>query len=378
MIVIGGGPIGCLTAITAARRNQKVLVLESHDETYVPASDHRAIALTRSSQTFLNELDLWPSLFPHAHPITTIITRDPTGAVTLDPTLTGGTPLAHMINANTLKNILSHETKRYPNIVWRYGTTMMDSNRTTNPAFLTLSTSPHEVTTSLIIGCDGAASSTRQRARLPRLTWNYHQIAIVALYGFDNGPKTTAFEIIRSDQSVLAVLPLPNNLFSIVWMVPEKEGQCLMALDDMDFDRLILPELTDFIRPIRLSPRQSTSLSALWVPQIVGHRLALVGDASHRIHPLAGLGLNLGIHDIKALDQHIQMTQSLGLDGGSLTALKRYQRQRRLPHAGFLAATDILNRLFTSPHPIAQRLRTTFIAWGHHSPSLRQLLLESV
>lgn len=378
VVVMGGGPIGCLAALTAAHRHQRVLVLESRPAPMGVSQDQRAISITRSSQTFLTQRGLWDDIGAHAHPITTILTERSATALTFEPSSPTEGPLAHMVNAGALTTCLRTHAMEHPHITWLYDTTVTHFDLASHPAILTLSRGPERLTTSLVLVCDGAMSPTRRALRMPCLEWSYDQMAIVTLYAFDRGPEHTAFEIVRPDRTVLALLPLPNKQASIVWMVPTVEGQRLQTLTDSAFDHELAPELTRFEQPVRRGPRIAAPLSALWVPEIVRPRLVLLGDASHRLHPLAGLGLNLGIHDVMGLDVILEESLRLGLDIGSLAQLNRYQRARRVPHAGFLAATDGLNRLFTSPHPLAHWLRERVFAWAHHTSSLKELLLEHV
>jgi 2-octaprenyl-6-methoxyphenol hydroxylase len=193
----------------------------------------------------------------------------------------------------------------------------------------------------------------------------------VRVYQHSNPHHGQAYEKFL-ETGPFAILPLPENRSSIVWAVPSDQAQTLRSLADSEFDQTAFQHMQEYADLTPYSPVWERPLNGLWVPFFTTHRLALIGDAAHQIHPLAGQGFNLGIHDIMALEETLEEGVSLGLDIGSQTLLKRYEQKQRWHHLAFLGATHGLNRLFSNDEIGLKWLRTRGLEFVEKTPSLKR------
>ena len=209
----------------------------------------------------------------------------------------------------------------------------------------------------LIVGADGLRSWTREHARMHQLPASYSQTAVVANFSCERAHRGRAFQWFTADGGVLAWLPLPGRRMSMVWSAPQVLAEELLGLDaDALAARVaatgghVLGALTAIGVPL------SFPLFRLKLPSVIAHRLTLVGDAAHGIHPLAGQGVNLGFGDASALASILSMRGAVG-DPGSALLLRRYARRRLEPVLAMQGVTDGLMRLFGSRSGIIGALR---------------------
>ena len=171
----------------------------------------------------------------------------------------------------------------------------------------------------------------------------------------------------------LAILPLTGNRSSIVWSESEVNATAFNALNDEDYLTMLRPRFGDFLGEISLTgTRYSYPLSLSMTEQLVTDRTALVGDAAHGLHPIAGQGLNAGMRDIAALVQIITEAQNRGEDYGSLAVLKRYEEWRRFDNTALALATDTFNKLFSNNTPLLRLGRDLGMGLINKMPSLRR------
>lgn len=204
----------------------------------------------------------------------------------------------------------------------------------------------------LLVGCDGRASGTAARAGIRRTGWGYGQTALVASVEHERPHHGIAHQFFMPP-GPLAILPLPGNVSSIVWSESEETAAAFMALGDAEFLEVLRPRFGDFLGRIRLKGKRFAYPLGLTVANsFVGDRLALVGDAAHGMHPIAGQGLNAGLRDVGALVQVVTDAARRGEDFAAPEVLARYQQWRRFDTATLALVTDITNRLFSNDNPI--------------------------
>jgi 2-octaprenylphenol hydroxylase len=232
-----------------------------------------------------------------------------------------------------------------------------------------------ELSGKLIIGADGANSFVREQAGIPTTGKPYGQSAVVANFACERPHANTAYQWFQGG-AVLALLPLVGNHISMVWSLPEVEGRRIEALEP----RLLCQEVETAARGALgelalVTPPRSYPLRRLAARRLVAPRVALVGDAAHVIHPLAGQGLNLGLQDVRALAEVLAGRESVR-DLGDLGLLRRYERVRAEPILAMDAMVDGLYRLFGAQSGVVARLRNTGLNLTDRLPVLKNILMR--
>lgn len=227
----------------------------------------------------------------------------------------------------------------------------------------------------LVVGADGAASAVRGMAGLPAGTRDYGQRAIVAVVRTSRPHHGTAWQRFL-DTGPLALLPLPGDSCSIVWSATEARAAALMALPAPEFDAALTVASAGVLGNLEVTgERAAFALRRLQVQKYVAPRLALVGDAAHVIHPLAGQGVNQGFEDAAALA--LQLGQRPERESpGALAALRRYERERRAGNALMGGVVDGLDRLFTGSGPLTSWVARSGMALVARAAPLRRLLVR--
>jgi 2-octaprenyl-6-methoxyphenol hydroxylase len=228
----------------------------------------------------------------------------------------------------------------------------------------------------LVVGADGAHSAIRQGAGIAVHGWAYGQSAIVATVAHERDHGGRAEEHFLPS-GPFAILPLTGRRSSIVWTEETREAERIVALSDDDFHAelerrfgLCLGDI-EVVRTRRIHPL------GLWLARsFIVERIALIGDAAHIIHPIAGQGLNMGLKDVAALAEVIVDATRLGLDPGSLAVLERYQRWRRFDTMAMGAATDGLNRLFSNRSDVLRLARDIGLGLVDRLPALKHLFIR--
>jgi 2-octaprenyl-6-methoxyphenol hydroxylase len=230
--------------------------------------------------------------------------------------------------------------------------------------------------TRLAVAADGARSKLRSLADIPAYGWDYDQSGIVATIAHERDHEG------RAEQHFLpagpfAVLPLPGRQSSIVWNERRAEARALIALDPNDLVRELELRFTPKLGEIRLASRVAAFPFRFQIARrFAGERLALVGDAAHVVHPIAGQGLNLGLRDVAALAEAIVAEMRLGLDPGAPEPLAAYQRVRRFDVAASGIGMDLMNRLFSNSFAPLRFARDLGLRLVDRAPTLKDLMIR--
>jgi 2-octaprenyl-6-methoxyphenol hydroxylase len=228
----------------------------------------------------------------------------------------------------------------------------------------------------LLIGCDGRGSGTATRAGIRRTGWAYGQTALVCAVEHALPHHGIAHQFFMPP-GPLAILPLPGNRSSIVWSERHADAKRLMAADDAAFLDHLRPRFGDFLGEISLAgQRYAYPLNLTIANAFVAERLALVGDAAHGVHPIAGQGLNLGLRDVGALAQVLAEAKRRGEDFAAADVLARYQSWRRFDTAALALATDGVNRLFSNDNPALRLVRDIGMGAVSAVPGLRRAFMR--
>jgi len=381
--IIGAGSAGLILGVALARAGLAVSILDRRAPVPPgPDADRRVFALSAGSCRVLDGLGLWPALAPDAQPITDIVVGDRAGPplVHFDHAEMEVGALAHIVAADALQRALLAAAKAEASIRFVAPVQISRLDIASDRAGLVLADGGM-VAARLVVGADGRNSLVRRAARINVTEWTYDQSAIVVEITHARPHHGTAEEKFLSG-GPFAVLPLRDAVDGtpcsfIVWTEPSARITDLMKLSDADLEEELNRRLGDRLGRARINgPRQCFPLALTLAENYVAHRLALIGDAAHAIHPIAGQGLNLGIRDAAALAEVIVDARRLGLDFGMKTALLDYERWRRFDNTCLAAATDLLNRVFAIDNPVLNVAREAGMALLDRVGPARRLFMS--
>lgn len=264
----------------------------------------------------------------------------------------------------------------HPNVTLLSGETVTDQEVAPNAVTATLA-SGSRLTARLLVGCDGRGSGTATRAGIRRVGWGYGQTALVTAIRHEKDHGGTAHQFFMPE-GPLAILPLKGGHHSsIVWSETDENAARIQALPDDQYLQALRPRFGDFLGDIALAGDRFTyPLSLSLAERFVAPRVALVGDAAHGVHPIAGQGLNLGLRDVAALAQTVIEAHRRGEDFGSPTTLDAYQRWRRFDSTTLALGMDTVNRLFSNDNPILRAGRDLGLGIVNALPGLRRRFIR--
>lgn len=245
------------------------------------------------------------------------------------------------------------------------------------PAGITVTLSDgRRLTGRMLAGCDGRQSGTAARAGIGRTGWGYGQTALVCAVAHERPHGGIAHQFFMPS-GPLAILPLTGNRSSIVWSESEAEAKAIAALGDAEFLEMLRPRFGDFLGRIELAGKRfSYPLNLTLANAYVAPRVALVGDAAHGVHPIAGQGLNLGLRDVGALAEVLVEAHRRGEDIGTEDVLERYQSWRRFDSTALALGMDAVNRLFSNDNPILRAARDIGMGVVGAMPGLRRAFIR--
>ena len=385
MIIAGGGFSGGVLALALAEcapAGFRVALVDATPQKAVEQTDARGLALSAAAKSLLEAIGLWPMLSPDAQAIDSIEITDSPLNTSLRPHFLGfdeemkaDAPRAYLVEAGTLLKTISDAVASdssidvfAPDSVVTYDTDAFGVEARLKSG--TILSAP------LLVAADGKRSSLRERAGIKCIGWSYPQRGIVA---------TVAHERAHHGQAVqhflpagpFAILPLKGNRSSIVWTEDKAKAEALMKGSDDAFIAELTRRFGHRLGRITLEgPKQTFPLDFQMARAFVGERLALIGDAAHVVHPLAGQGLNIGLRDVAALTETIVDALRLGLDIGSATTLERYQRWRRFDSAFSGTVMDGLNRLFSNDIAPLRAIRDLGLGLVDRAPGLKRFLVR--
>jgi 2-octaprenyl-6-methoxyphenol hydroxylase len=383
-LIVGGGMIGLGLAIGLARAGLAVTVVDRADpRTMVDAArDGRTIAIAHASALVLDGIGIWPAVAPLACPITDIRVSDGDSLmfVHYDHRELGDAPLGHIVENHDLRRVLLDAASATPGLDLRAPAEATDLVRDADGVSATLDDGTR-VRADLLLACDGRGSPIRRAAGIAVAEWSYGQTAIVCCAQHERPHRHIAHERFLP-AGPFAILPMRDDpagrhRSSIVWTECSERVPALLALDDAAFSAELAHRFGDFLGAVSLAgARWSYPLSLSHAVRYTDRRLALVGDAAHAIHPIAGQGLNMGIRDVAALAEVLVETRRLGLDIGTPDVLARYERWRRADNTLLAVVTDLLTRLFSNNVAPLRAARDSGLAAVNAMPPLRRFFMR--
>ncbi|SFP40220.1 2-octaprenyl-3-methyl-6-methoxy-1,4-benzoquinol hydroxylase [Nitrosomonas cryotolerans] len=381
LVIIGGGLVGASLVVALKGSGLKIALIESRVPASLPADaswDSRLYAISPGSATFLQNLGVWQGL--EADRITPVY----------DMTVFGDDDTTHLdfsaydIGLSELAFII--ENRQLQTAVWHVLKSQEQDLEIFNPVQCTelvwheshvdvQLTDGSLLQTALVIGADGVNSWVRQQAGIEVSQHAYHQIGLVANFSTEQSHRNIAHQWFKRD-SVLALLPLPDKRVSMVWSVSEEQAAILLDLPATELCQLVADASCQTLGNLQLitSP-VGFPLNFVSAKRLVRPRLALIGDAAHGIHPLAGQGVNLGLRDTRELAA-ILNARGPQTDCGDFMLLRQYERARKEDILAMELMTDGLQKLFNNTNPTLARLRNLGLEITNRLPLLKNRLMQ--
>ena len=382
--IVGGGFNGPALALAAAQVGLRVIVLDatSHKPRKNAKFDGRAYALALASKRLLAAVGVWENVTQDAEPMLNIRVSDGHAGVGASPffmdfdhaELEEG-PMGYMVEDRHLRYALQAAMQTSPLIEYRLATRV--TGQSTGPEGVTLSLANNQkITTRLLVGADGRQSGTAARAGITYTGWQYGQTALVCAVEHDRPHGGVAHQFFMP-AGPMAVLPLSARRSTVVWSEKTDSAAVIKTLDDAAFLDVLRPQFGDFLGDIALTGgRFSYPLGMMIAKSYIAPNVALIGDAAHGVHPIAGQGLNAGLRDVAALIQVLSEAKQRGEDFASQPVLARYQLWRRFDATALAVATDGFNRLFSNDNPILRLGRDLGMGMLNAMPKVRRGILR--
>ena len=380
LIIVGGGLNGLALALAAASAGFSVTIIDALPTAVrsLREFDGRSYALALTSKRLLQGIGVWGAVADHAQPMLEIKVTDGRAGE-------GAAPwMMHFDHAEIEEGpmgfLVEDRHLRAAFLAAMDGSnliTQIDSARVVAqeimPDGVTVTLDSGDIVSGrLLIGSDGRGSGTAKRAGISRIGWGYDQTAVVCAVAHDKPHGGIAHQFFMPN-GPLAILPLTGNRSSIVWSETTDRAAQLMTLDDDQFLDALRPAFGSFLGQISLEgARFSYPLGLTLAQSFIADRVALIGDAAHGVHPIAGQGLNAGLRDVAALTQVLSEAHARGEDIGAAQPLARYQTWRRFDTTTLALATDTFNRLFSNNNPLLRAARDIGMAAINATPTLRR------
>ena len=379
VLIVGGGPAGLTLAAALGSAGVAVAVIDRDPpEKHLAATfDGRTIALSFGSRQVLTGAGVWPLMADEAGPILDIRVADQMSPLFLhyDHRAVGDQPLGWIVESRLFRKALLARVRALPSV--------------THLAPMQLETLRHDaegveahladgrvIRARLAVGADGKHSFCRANAGIKTRGHSYGQTAIVCTIGHAPPHNGLALEHFLPG-GPFAVLPMTGNRCSIVWAERTEQVTGYLALPDDAFIAELQQRIGGWLGDIQLiGSRFSYPLALQYAETYIAPRLALVGDAAHAIHPIAGQGFNMGVRDVAALAEAIVDAARLGLDVGTTPVLERYQRWRRADNMTLIILTDALTRLFSNDIAPLKLARDLGLAAVNRLPPLKRFFIR--
>jgi 2-octaprenylphenol hydroxylase len=381
VVIIGAGIVGATAACALGEAGVRVALIEARpfaSDTDDGVRDARVFAITRASQRIFEALGVWDGIIARdAHPFREMEVWDAggTGVIHFDCADIGEPCLGHIIEPRSIHAALLERLRSLAAVSLFCPAQFQDI--AVDDAGISMSLEDGEtLSAALIVAADGARSPLRERLAMPIRTHDYQQRSLVARVATEFPHQATARQRFLPG-GPLAFLPMEEGWSSIVWTLPSAEVADMLALEREAF-HAALGQAFDFRlgRIVDSERREAWPLTRLHAEHYVRERVALIGDAAHAIHPLAGQGVNLGLLDAAALAEVVLAARSRGGDPGALPVLRRYERWRRGDNLLMMSAMDGFNVLFGTERGPVCWLRNLGLSMVNAAGPAKDLLMR--
>ena len=392
IVIVGAGIVGSALACALAKSSFNIAIIEAQERvidrneqaTSVDGFDVRVSAITIASQQLLEDIGAWEiiaenrlSPYRHMH----VWDAEGTGSIDFDADDINQPALGHIVENKVTADALTQCMNRQTNLHRIVPAILEEIEPLQNGAYLLTLGDGRQLQTSLLVAADGANSKVRALEHIAMREWDYNHHAIVATVKTELSHGHTARQRFLPE-GPLAFLPLSSaqddtHYCSIVWSAIPSYAENLMSLTDDEFTEALAAAFEYQLGSISaVSRRFSFPLRQRHVVDYIKPGLALVGDAAHTIHPLAGQGVNLGLMDIKTLSEELLRSQQRGLSPGSIAVLERYQRRRKGANLAMMAGMDGLKRLFSETTLPVRWARNSGLRWLDKSKMLKRQIMK--
>ena len=382
-VVVGGAGFAGLALAIALRQglgDPFTVTVADPALAHARSKDPRASAIAAAARRLFEAIGVWGAVAENAQPILDMVVTDSKlddaarpAFLTFGGEVEEGEPFAHMIENRHLVDALAEKAKSLG--VELRATPVAGFAAGANSTEVQFADG-ETITARLLVGADGARSLIREQAGIATHGWNYDQSAIVTTVAHEREHNGRAEEHFLP-AGPFAILPLTGRRCSIVWTETSGEADRIVALPDNEFHGELEKRFGLQLGDIEvIGPRRAFPLGLFTARTFIGERLALVGDAAHIIHPIAGQGLNMGLRDVAALAEAIADAARLGLDPGGPEVLERYQRWRRFDTMTMGVATDGLNRLFSNHSDALRLVRDIGLGLVERMPMLKRMFIR--
>jgi 2-octaprenyl-6-methoxyphenol hydroxylase len=382
VLIAGGGFAGLALAIALRQGLGESFAITVADPAFAheKSRDMRASAIAAAARRLFETVGAWQAVEQDAQPILDMVVTDsrlddavrPT-FLTFEGDVAEGEPFAHMIENRHLIDALTARAREEG--VALHAAPLIGFE-TASRAVRAQLKDGGDIAARLLVGADGARSAVREQAGIAVHGWDYDQSAIVTTVGHERDHNGRAEEHFLP-AGPFAILPLTGKRSSIVWTESTKEAGRIVALPDTEFHAELEKRFGLKLGDIEvIGPRRAFPLGLFTARSFIADRIALIGDAAHIIHPIAGQGLNMGLRDAAALAEVIADAARLGLDPGAPDVLERYQRWRRFDTMSMGIATDGLNRLFSNRSDGLRALRGLGLGLVERMPALKRVFIR--
>ena len=382
-IVIGGGGFAGLALALALRQGlgQEIPIIVADPAlANRPSRDPRATAIVAACRRLFEVIGIWEEVADKAQPILDMVItdsklEDATRPVflTFGGDVEPGEPFAHMVENRDLTDALSRRAEASRIDLRATAVTSFDAR----PDGISVTLGDGNVIEAgLLVAADGARSKLRERAGIVTHGWDYNQSGIVVTVAHERDHQGRAEEHFMP-AGPFASLPLTGKRSSLVWTESRAEAARIVALDADEFHRELEQRFGLQLGEVKaLDKPRAFPLSYFVARSFIGERLALIGDAAHVIHPIAGQGLNMGLKDVAALAEVVVDAARLGIDFGQTDVLERYQRWRRFDTMAMGLATNSLNFLFSNKSTLLRTVRDIGLGLVDRAPPLKNMFIR--
>ncbi len=384
VLIVGGGLTGLSLSCALAGAGLSVGLVDRMDPAMLvaPSHDGRTTAVAFGSQRILEAIGVWNGVSDVACPIDDIRVSDGDSPLFLhyDHREVGEVPFGYIVENRHLRQALLSRAATLEKLTVHAPATVVALDRGVHRVSARLDDGS-EIVCAMVAGTDGRNSKLRQDARISVAAWRYNQKSIVCTALHARSHRNVAHERFLPG-GPFAILPMNDDAdgrhrSSIVWTEDRDVAPGLMALDDAAFVRELERRFGDFVGDLAVAGgRWCYDLGLMHAASYTARRLALLGDAAHVIHPIAGQGLNLGWRDVAVLAEILVDAHRLGLDLGSESVLDRYEQWRRFDNTTVAAVTDIMNRLFSNDIPLLRVARDLGLAAVGRLSPLKRLFMR--
>ncbi len=384
LAIVGAGPAGASLAILAAKAGFSVCLIDARDNKASTRRDTRTFAVVAGSWRMLGRAGVHDALADKIGPLNGLEAVDGGkhyfGAPSVFFDLTdlnadSDEPLGQMVPAQALQAALDEQLAKSDNLTWLKNAWLSDIE--TTGATATISTrSGHKVTAGLVAACDGVNSPVRNALNIPTVGRPYGQSVFAADVRLEIPHNGIARQLF-TPEGPFATLPMPDNCANLAWYMKTGAAEALAKFPVEKIEAQLNERFGDFAGPMKIiGPPLAYPLHLQLAERMIGPRTALVGDAAHRINPLAGQGLNLGFKDVAALIEVMEDSQRVGLDPGAETSLKSYEEWRRIDTNATALFMDAVDRLFTNDNPVLKPIRSLALTAANTLTPIRRAMAK--